>query len=202
MSLIEEALRRLQDPSLPPPKQAGAVKPGPAPPTPTTLPPQPQSAPIHPASGWVHSWPTAASSASAPTPTSPTPWALIALVAAVLILTIALLVGGAWWIGRTLNAGSRPVVPARDADLQQPTPSAQEPSPVPATNLQAAIPIPESSLVISGVVEGEGEPYAVINGTIVAVGERIGAFTLEEITNGAARLRRADGSETILRVPR
>lgn len=196
MSLIEEALRRLQDPSLPPPTQAGAVKPGPAPPTPITLPPQPQPAPIHP-------WPTAASSASAPIPVSRTPSVLIVLVAAVLVLTIALLVGGAWWMGRTLNADPRPVVPARDAGLQQPTPSVQEPPSAPATTLHAATPASaEGSLVISGVVEGEGEPYAVINGTIVAVGERIGECTLEEITNGAARLRRADGSEIILRVPR
>lgn len=196
MSLIEEALRRLQDPSLPPPTQAGAVKPGPATPTPTTLPPQPQPAP-------VHSWPTATSSASAPTPTSRTPAVLIALVAAVLVLTIALFVGGAWWMGRTLNAGPRPVSPVRDTGLQQSTPSIQEPPPAPATTLHAATPASaEDSLVMSGVVEGEGEPYAVINGTIVAVGERIGELTLEEITNGAARLRRADGSEIILRVPR
>jgi hypothetical protein len=51
-------------------------------------------------------------------------------------------------------------------------------------------------------VEGEGESYAVINGAIVAVGDRLGEFTLIDITNGAARLRRADGAETVLRVPR
>jgi hypothetical protein len=67
---------------------------------------------------------------------------------------------------------------------------------------QAAPLTPQDQVVISGIVEGEGQSYAVINGAIVAVGERIGEFTLEEIANGAARLRRTDGSEVVLRVPR
>jgi len=133
---------------------------------------------------------------------------LIALVAAVLLLTIALLVGGAWWIKRTLKTGTRPASSASELDLSQPGTSAQEPRPIvqtppaQATNLHAATPAPEGPLVMSGIVEGEGQPYAVINGVIVAVGERIGEFTLEGVANGAARLRRTDGSEVVLRVPR
>jgi hypothetical protein len=125
---------------------------------------------------------------------------LIALVAAVLLLTIALLVGGAWWIGRTAET--------RQTTLRHQTAPSLALSRAPRTpdprarRLPAATPAPEDSLVLSGVVEGEGEPYAVINGAIVTVGERIGEFTLEEIANGAARLQRADGSEAVLRVPR
>ncbi len=199
MSLIEEALRRLQDPSLPateqasrparPPPQAGAVKPAPAPPTPST--PASQPAPIHP-------WSTAASSASTQTPAPRTTSVLIALVAAILLLTIALLVGGAWWIGRTLKTGTRPVSSANETAVSQS--ATPDPEPLP---LQTTTPAPRAlPLAISGIVEGEGQPYAVINGVIVAVGERIGEFTLEEVAHGAARLRRADGSEVVLRVPR
>ena len=191
MSLIEEALRRVQDPLLPateqasrpapPPPQAAAVKPA-APPT------LPAPAP-HPAS--IHPWSMAASSSSAEPLARRTTSVLIALVATVLLLTIALLVGGAWWIGRTLMAGARPVSAAGEADV---SPSAR-----PDREPQA---LQRGSLTISGIVEGEGRPYAVINGVIVAVGEQIEEFTLEEIADGNVRLRRANGSEVVLRVPR
>ncbi|MDP3767804.1 MAG: hypothetical protein Q8S13_07300 [Dehalococcoidia bacterium] len=60
----------------------------------------------------------------------------------------------------------------------------------------------EEPLLLSGVVEGMGEAYAVINGVIVGLGERVGDYTLVSVANGAATVRAADGSDTVLRVPR
>ena len=51
-------------------------------------------------------------------------------------------------------------------------------------------------------MEGLGEPYAVINGSIVAEGETIGEATLLTIAEGTVTLRLADGKETLLRVER
>jgi hypothetical protein len=45
-----------------------------------------------------------------------------------------------------------------------------------------------------------GEPYAVINGMIVGVGEHVEGATLLEIANGEVRLRHGNGEETTLRV--
>jgi len=56
--------------------------------------------------------------------------------------------------------------------------------------------------VLSGVVEGLGEPYAVIDGMIVGLGEEVNGVTLAEITNGTVKLRRADGSVLTLSVRR
>ncbi|MBI1992459.1 MAG: hypothetical protein HYS71_04415 [Candidatus Omnitrophica bacterium] len=58
----------------------------------------------------------------------------------------------------------------------------------------------QGQLVLNGIAEGVGAPYAMINGSVLGVGDRIGNFTLVEIVNGAARLREANGNETILRV--
>jgi len=62
--------------------------------------------------------------------------------------------------------------------------------------------LPTRRLVMSGIVEGLGKPYAVINGKIVTVGEQIEDATLLEIADGTVRLRRSDGQELALRVPR
>jgi len=56
--------------------------------------------------------------------------------------------------------------------------------------------------VLSGVVEGLGEPYAVIDGMIVGVGEQVNGATLDGITNGTVTLRRSDGSVLTLSVRR
>lgn len=214
MSIIEEALRRLQDPLLHTAQKPNTEAPVPVKPV--------EPKPIHP-------WPTAAAPTPAPTPLPYSSTLLVAAVAAIILSSLAVLAGGAWWLGHlsrpTSTASStipaptlaampaipRPPQPAPSARSQDVAPttgqaqserpmSAVEHPPVPAT----IHPIANLSdeLVISGLVVGGGESYAVINGAIVAVGDQIGDFTLVEITNGAARLRRTDGSEVALRVPR
>jgi len=51
-------------------------------------------------------------------------------------------------------------------------------------------------------VVGVGEPYAVINGEILAVGEAIAGATVQEITPGGVTLRLPDGRDAALRVTR
>ena len=153
MSLIEEALRRVQDP---------VVKDMP---WPTKSVPEPlaKTSPVN----------TLQKTSSLSLNRSLT---LVAIT--VVILSVGLAVGAFVW-GRRQS---------------QPT-AAPTPAPVMSSSSLAG-------LIVTGVVEGLGEPYAVINGAIVAVGERVREYTLLEITNGIARLRRADGEEVALRVPR
>ena len=196
MSIIEEALRRMEDPSG---KGSGAPPPATAPPaTPQASavkvqqPSQPARAP-EPAPR-VHSWqpkPSAPARAAGP---QNGPW--FAVVGAVLVLASMLAVGGAFWFGRTFSANG-----PLNADVAVATPAATRsarPRPAPETSRTTK----STSLVLSGVVEGLGEPYAVINGLIVAAGERVSNTTLERIENGSVLLRRDDGREITLRVPR
>ena len=187
MSLIEEALRRakepiIQEPQTTPPPAAGATQTPPA-----------------------HSWQAESTPASAAPPTS-TP-VLIAVAAAVLVLTAGLVIGGALWIGRTLSRPQAPPAAAQSpapAPASTPAPEPPKPEPAPAArpvHLPWVSEAPQPQWVLSGVVEGLGAPYAVINGAIVGVGERVGDATLVGIAHGAVTLRQPDGNETTLRVP-
>ena len=202
MSLIEEALRRLQDPLLQgqqstPPK---SVKTQPA-----------DTAPAHP-------WPTTPPLPGSPPPSLPQASnSLIPVAGAVLALTALLSIGGAFWAGRTLGT-SRSFLPAKPAQLIRSSQTSEATPPgvksLPETQStqppSLALPWakdhtpsnPQDQFILSGVVEGLGEPYAVINGVIVGVGEQVDGSTLLEVVNGVVKLRRPDGSETILRVPK
>lgn len=214
MSLIEQALRKVQDPVL---RAAQAT---------TEAPPQPAEAGPAPA----HSWPVADAPAKPPETTN----APVIVASAILSLAVVLVVAGAVWLGHTLRTASPPapsVSAASAAPAASDTPSApMAAAPVTETRPKGAqasgmsFPNPlfltdvariskspvgsqakaslKDALVLSGIVQGSGDPYALINDTIVAVGETIHGRTLVEIGNGMARLRDADGDETILRVPR
>ena len=207
MSLIEEALRRIQDPLLPTQQTAPkpAVKHAPSP---------------------THSWtPAAPPSPQAPSAAQRTTNALMATTVAVIALTALLVAGGAVWLWQTARIQSdelmavRPtteshtvVVPPIVTPHVEPTPVTQEPTlaPEPQKSAEPTPPSPSAhhspptrspeELKLSGIVEGVGDPYAVVNGTIVGIGERIGTFTLIAVHDGAAVLRRDDGTDTILRV--
>lgn len=192
MSLIEEALRRVKDPLVPPP---------------STKPKTPQKASPPPAMPAPHSWSTTAASAPSQSTNSPvTPLTLVTL--AVLGLTVALSLGGAVWMWN--NFGSRLSVTATPTTSEAvPEPSSDK-SPQ-AGSRQAPAAVARSAKVptgshpdfkLTGIVEGLGEPYAVINGSIVAEGETIGEATLLKIAEGTVTLRLADGKETLLRVER
>ena len=177
MSLIEEALRRLKDPRIP-----GEPTPqGPAP----------------------HSWPTSRPSAQAPN-------ALLGATAAIMALTAVFIAAGAFWMVRTLNPTPPPLSPVAAAPPAPPAPipAVAEPPPPAPVAAAASEPAPEPSvpvkepLMLTGIVEGEGEPYAVINGTVVGVGDRINGATLLNISSRTVRVREADGSETDLVLPK
>ena len=191
MSLIEEALRRVKDP-LVPPASTTAEKPRKA--SPTQAPPT------------AHSWSTTpASSPSQPAATSRlAPLTLVTV--AVLGLTAALIAGGTMWIWRTFS-GSTPVAKMLRNPGVTPEPSMAAMS-GPATPSKSTAPASSATASthpefhLTGVVEGFGEPYAVINGAIIGVGETVGTATLLGIAEGKVTLRLADGKETVLRVER
>ena len=195
MSLIEEALRRVQDPALQGTQTAPRAPAQPQAPS--------QRAPARPAKAepsselnvgvsaypWPMTPPTAAPAFG--TPSSKTVTApLLAVAIAILALTAVLAIGGAFWMGRALGGTapqSAPVVISRPM-----------PPPAPTEHAESVA----GRLVLNGIVEGSGKPYAVINGTIVGIGEQYQDFTLLEISNGVARLRRVDGNELLLRISR
>ena len=196
MSLIDEALRRLQDPLIPKTPQS----------PPSSAPPQQPTQHEPPSS--VHSWPVKPVPIPVETPLPASSLfkanSLLAVALAVLVLTVILIVGGAFWMGRALQTQGQTApmtsAPPPDAKLEMPqdsTPTRSLPSP----KRKVLPPSDTDRFTLSGVAEG-GAPYAVINGTIVGVGEHIGDATLLEIVNGAVKIRRADGTETVLRVPR
>ncbi|MBI4343790.1 MAG: hypothetical protein HY601_03130 [Candidatus Omnitrophica bacterium] len=189
MSIIEEALRRVQDPSVAPP-----------PPTVHAPPKAPEPPPAI-----AHSWPTAAPGAVRPGEAS-APMPLGMLAVAVLGLTAILFFGGIKWSQRP-PAPRQAVVPAAPqvaraaAPAPEPAPRPQ-PSPViqaPAAAVLAAAP----SFALSGIIDGgSSEAYAVINNEIVRAGDRIGQATVAEVGRTTVRLRQADGTDTVLDIPR
>ena len=204
MSLIEQALRKLQEPLLP------------KAPEPTSVPsPQRPVAQYVPEAPPAHSWPVNAPPRDAAAPNN---GMLILLVSAVLICSVALLVGGAWWLGRAFTASAPPsvVVFPSSAALQPPPAVSPAPSAPPRRIIeeprQAEAPAPKprrtsssttSPWLLSGIVQGQGLSYAVINGAIAAIGDDVGGYRLVEINEGAVRLRRLTGrEELVLKVPR
>src|SRR3989338_6202222 len=189
MSLIEEALRRVKDPLVPPS---------------STKPKTPQKASPTPA---PHSWSTTAALAPPQSVNAPvSPLTLVTL--AVLGLTVALLLGCAVWMWN--HSGSRrsvtaspttsETVPEPSSDESPQASSRQEPAAVARSAKVSTGSHPDFKL--TGIVEGLGEPYAAINGSIVAEGETIGEATLLTIAEGTVTLRLAGGKETLLRVER
>ena len=192
MSIIEEALRRVQDPLLPP-----------ATPSPAPAPNRP-AAPEHPPA--TPPWQGAPTRPAIPT-FQPQMAPLTAVALAVLLLTAALIIGGAFWMGRVLTATPtatpRDDTPPVQASVTPPTPTLEaKPANPPLASSAHHANASGTGLVLSGVVEGLGDPYAVINGMIVGVGERVGNVTLEQIAQGSVKLRHDDGRQTTLRVPR
>ena len=72
------------------------------------------------------------------------------------------------------------------ANTGHPEPPASPPSPR------------ESTLTLNGVVQGVGEPFAILNGAVVHLGETIEDATLLRIGSGMAIVRRKD-KEVVLR---
>ena len=182
MSLIEEALRRVQQP-LPgeqtrPQQKPSAVQTPPPAAAPAEAPP-------------AHSWETTASPEppSVPRPAAAPP-TVVLVATAVLVVAILMFSGGVFWLGRMSSSAK---------SLRAKTPRA---APAAAASAPAQVHDGQTYLVLSGVVIGVGAPYAVINGEIVAVGDSIGGATVQEITSNAVLVGMDDGRQATLRVPR
>jgi len=181
MSLIEDALRRVQE-------QASGKK------NAETDVPAPPAAEAGQQGASAHSWPTT------PSPFAQPPAQQLNVVAlAILAVTAGLLIGGVLWLGRTIArrpaaASGQEAQPAQTA-VGTPAPSAQKPA-------RSDKAFGSNEFVLSGVVLGLGDPYAVINGKIAGVGERIGGATLLAIASDSVTLRLANGKEQIVKVPR
>ena len=192
MSLIEEALRRVQDPvtgtTVQPrpaarqPKQESSSTTG-ALPTTTSL----------PAGNRTTRHTAVAAPVSAPVLMMLTTLAIL-IVSAVLVISASLWLKRAAQIQRTQHelraSPPAPVVPRQ--------PEASKAS----ASSETARAKPKPAFVLTGIVEGRGEPYAIINGAIVRIGEQVQDATLRDITHGVVTLEHPDGTRTTLRAPR
>src|SRR3989338_2881891 len=167
MSLIEKALRELPEPLTPTERQQEPV-------TKPAMPPQAPSVEPKP----IHSWSTAAASTSAPPPAPPITAAQVIAITAILLFAIALVRSGRGWQARTSGPGTS----ALSASLLSPSAAA----PTPAARSTAASGREDSvaklalrtpttqaqgQLVLNGIAEGVGAPYAMINGSVLGVGD-------------------------------
>lgn len=186
MSIIEQALRRVQDPTV-----SGQVK----------SPQTPAAAPAETDQENVHSWQTEPSPLSPVAARAPHMTNALFLVAlAVIGLTAVLVIGGAFWMGRTITPAGGTFPSAQQAD--DAVSASGSGSAVPAVSAagKPAKKLKEMNYVLNGVVEGVGDSYAVINGEIAGIGDRIGDATLVNIASSTATLRLTNGKDLVVRV--
>jgi len=202
MSLIDQALQRVKEPGSPqPPQPAGketkTAAPSPAP-APRTIPePQP-----------VHSWQPAARPTSI-AQVAPSNSTLLMVALVVLLMAIGLVVGGLIWFGRAIAAqrSAAFLAPPVAAVQVQPQPTqtqtVTEPRPPPAPAATKRL-LPRGRQarkpILSGIVRGLGEPYAVVNATIVRVGDSIDEGTVVAIAEDSVTLQDEDGAEIVVRI--
>jgi len=112
----------------------------------------------------------------------------------------------ALWTYRTalLNRPHVVSLPAATSPRRLPTttPASADSSPPSSAQVgTASTPQPTAPpFILNGVVEGVGEPFAIINGSIVHLGERINGATLVAVGGNRARLRRENSSEELVLV--
>lgn len=182
MSLIEEALRRVQQSS-------------------TSQ--QPPKSKIQESMPVAHSWPTVPPVTPFPPTAQQRPVehpSSVAMIGLMVLggLAVALL-WGRWWVGHPIAR----MAPTASRGVQKAVSRvviSRSPQPPIATEVTPANGS-ESNMILSGVVVGIGAPYAVINGQIVGIGERVGEATLLEITQNSVTLQATDGTTRVLKVP-
>ena len=178
MSLIEQALRRVKDPVM-----SASSK--------TASPPRARAS-DHSRAPIAHSWPVGISMGSRSTQT-----VFLLAVGAVFGLALLLIGVGLVWFHRQFPLATAPTTPP-EAVVSTASASTAEPSPPLSVPAEAQ----DHGLALSGVVEGLGAPYAVINGLVVGIGEQLGDVTVVKIGDGRVTVRRLDGTQEVLRVPR
>ena len=112
----------------------------------------------------------------------------------ILVLTAALIGGGIFWMIRVRGASPPPtaLLTSSPESAVTSTPANAQRAVLPETKRPKSLPEP---FVLTGIVEGAGKPYAVINGAILGVGEQINGATLLSIADGAVTMRLLNGKE-------
>lgn len=191
MSLIEDALRRVQDPVV-----TSNVPPAVAPPPRPVAAPAPRLKPTAKAAeSAVHSWsPQVKARAVQEAP--------LFMAVLVLGLTGVLAIAAAFWMGRRLKPSVAATASSRPVEAMSPSPSSNAAAEIAVAQLAAPLPMP--AFTLSGIVEGLGQPCAMINAAIVCLGERVAGSqaTLVAIGDRAVTLEQADGSGVTLKLPR
>ena len=128
-----------------------------------------------------------------------TVWTGLAMIAGLSVVV-------ALWTYRTALI-NRPHVVSLPAAMSPRPPATMTPAPADSSTpssvqvVTASTPQPAApSFTLNGVVEGVGEPFAIINGSIVHLGERVNGATLVEVRGNRARLRRENSSEELVLV--
>lgn len=112
---------------------------------------------------------------------------------------VAGLVGGALWTHRLMVSAQRDVRPVPGIEPPA-TRLAQVPAlEIPDIMTSAQSPQSGPGFQLNGIVEGVGEPFAIINGHITRLGETIGGAILLTVDEGSATLRLEDNEELVLR---
>ncbi len=185
MSLIEEALRRVQD--IGPP--ARAPKPPEAqPPSPPTPPSQPSPVPATSSSG------------PAPLPSAQMTAFAVKWIGASAVL--AVVVGTGLWTYRVMIT-VKPTTVTLPHQSQADSATALASTTAFAASTRSLPPLEPKppTLKLSGIVRGAGEPFAIINDHIIQVGDSVEGATLVAVKEDAATLRWLD-KELVLRTAR
>ncbi|MCI0563702.1 MAG: hypothetical protein MN733_34950 [Nitrososphaera sp.] len=205
MSLIEEALRRIQDPAVTSEQKTASPSP-----TPKQKNPDSEKAPAKQTDAPAHSWSThpypPQTASQAPGQNHPLTWVALA----VFLLTSVLIISGVFWLGKkwagldtkVQAASQNQTVVSRTseekAEIVDQTSSLSSPPLLPLKKKVARDKNPQ--LIVNGVIEGLGEPYAVIDDAILGIGDQIDGMTVVAIGKGRVTLRNDAGAETTLRL--
>ena len=117
-----------------------------------------------------------------------------------LIVAACLFIGMALFTRTVTKAASRPEVVAQQpanpipasVPVRAPTP-APAATPPPPTSTQS--PPPPSEPKLQGIVYAAAQPWAIVDGQTVRVGDRLGDFRVKEISRRNVTLEKADGSQ-------
>ena len=182
MSLIEEALRRAEDPTLSSSIKAAAKHEG----TDPLFLEEPPSSEGSPVPGRIDGRSTAVNL-----------WLMAA--AGAMVATVVLV--GVTWFGGQARLDPSSLEPTGSSTVVA---SAQSRGAVKKKLFPTLIKMrgAQEAFVISGVAQGAGPSFAVINGEILAVGETINGATLLEIQESTVRLRTKRGDELAIAVHR
>ena len=177
MSLIEEALRRVKDPTLSKTVAPPAVA---TPPSPTTAAQSP-----------AHSW-SPADPAPAPSAAPQLIWSTDFSRGAWTIILIAAGLFFGYWVLNRRPSHAQPLTKT-PATTSTSSATIAPPSTTTLSSSQALALQPQAAFVLNGIVGGSGEPYAMIDGKLLHIGQSIHEWTILSIGQDAVTLQGASG---------